>query len=263
MAVIQQSIFKSTAAAQTQAFTPPVPSAGGHFLGFHVGYRSTTNNGLLVASVADTATGGSNTYLNAVTTNAGASKSQADIWYVDPLNSKGTAGVVTITFGGTDTFMCVITWYEADSVLTGPLDNVPTPTTITGGVLAQPSELVIAGTDWNSTAITETVAPASPWVNAAVQTVAAPNDSGRSSYQITSATTALTYSDTLSAGTALWHAVMASFKMGVTGAGYFSSVGKPGPRVSHRDGRSTSGGYCSWEDVRGVFRPHRRIWVPA
>ena len=215
MAVIQQQNFGSGPATQTFAFTPTAPAASGHLLGFFVAYRSTTNNGKVVASVADTATGGSNTYSKAVSSADAGHKSQADIWYVDPASSKSTVGTVTITFQATDTFKCEVTWYEADNVGTAPLDAAPTPTTgtstapsITTATLAQAAELAIGGIEWDASSNTESASPASPWVNAAVQSSSSPNNSGRSSYQITSATTALTYSNTI--GSNLWHAVVAT-----------------------------------------------------
>jgi hypothetical protein len=68
----------------------------------------------------------------------------------------------------------------------------------------------------------------------------------------TGAATATTYVNS--------HAILVTASLPGGGGGFFASVGKPGPRVSRRGG-SNQGGYCSWEDVRGVLRPNRRIFV--
>lgn len=215
--VVQQTNFATSVAANTIALTPTAPAAAGNLLALAIPYRATTTNGSVVTGIADTATGGSNSWLKAKSSADGAHKGQVDIWYVDPANSKSTVGTITITGTGGDTFEWLPTWYEVSGIATSPLDQAPTPgsasstgPTVTTGVLAQAAEIAIAVIEWDSNTITETAAP-SGWTNAAVHTASTPNVSGRSSYQIVAATTALTYSDTLSLA-AQWKAGVVTFK---------------------------------------------------
>ena len=215
LTLIQQTNFKSASAAAGFTFTPTAPTAAGHLLALVAAYRATTNNSAVITGITDAATGGSNTYHKAVSTNQ-ASKSQCDIWYVDPVDAKSTTGLITLAFTA-DTYQVELTWYEVSGVANGPLDNVPTPTlgsstspSITSGTFAQANEFVVAGIEWDSSTNTESVAPASPWTNAAVQFNSTPNNATHSGYQIVAATTALTFNNTIT--TNAWKCVLASFK---------------------------------------------------
>ncbi len=218
ISVVQQQNFASSSAGTSFAFTPTAPATAGNLLAVVACYRAASGgtNGPTISSIADTATGGSNSYSLAKSSSAASQTSEVDVWFVDPANSKSTVGTVTITFS--ESCDVGVTWYEVSGIASSPHDSTAdaassgasTGPTVTTGTLAQASEILLGGIDWQSGSITESAAPASPWTNAAVQ-LPSNRVTTRSSYQITSATTAVTYSDTLSAS-ATWAICVACFK---------------------------------------------------
>jgi hypothetical protein len=164
--------------------------------------------------------GGAGNFAQAVGNSTPGNLTDCEIW-ADP-NCAGGQGSVTVTFTGVQAFgstgfsVFVMEWSGINTA--SPVDRTNSGNSASSsafssgstGILTQADEVVI-GTVYARVAGTETITgPSSPWANFA-QLSASTAVGLLTGYQIVSATTAQTYSGTLTAGSA-YNACIASFK---------------------------------------------------